>query len=71
MKVSELIEKLKTCDPDANVVMVTQPNYPMLHEVARATTAEHLDEEIDRLPKSTVFLCEGTWVGYGDRDIWQ
>lgn len=46
MKVHELISILEDCDPDAEVILAEQPNYPMEHALAGvAVREEYLDLE--------------------------
>lgn len=76
MKVSELIELLSCFDADAEVVLSTQPNYPMEHAVAgiaaRATLRDEPDvcrETVGAAPND-VILIEGRWLRYGDLAAW-
>jgi hypothetical protein len=76
MKVSELIELLGYFDADAEVVITTQPNYPMEHAVAGAAMranlpeAQDLDRETFRAAPSDVILVEGNWLRYGLPSAW-
>jgi len=65
MKVSELIELLSDSDPDKEVYLATQPNYPLafkLRGVYDPETAEPWDE--DSQPRdedqTKVWLVEGS-----------
>ena len=76
MKVSELIELLGGFDADAEVVLTTQPNYPMEHTVSGvARRADLIDQPgrhrdtPDSAP-SDVLLVEGRWLRYGDLAAW-
>ena len=76
MKVSELIELLGGFDADAEVVITTQPNYPMEHAVAgvalRANLgdAQELDRDALRAAPNDVILVEGGWLRYGVPSAW-
>ena len=75
MKVRELIELLKTQNPDAEVTMVTQPNWPLEYALAGvAVRSDLLDEDVDPAKQeryadgtaaSDVILVEGTWLRCG------
>ena len=76
MKVSELIELLRGFDADAEVVLSTQPNYPMEHAVAGITERAALHDEsptsretVGAAPND-VILIEGRWLRYGDLAAW-
>jgi hypothetical protein len=76
MKVSELIELLSCFDADAEVVLSTQPNYPMEHAVAGITerAALHNEPPVSRetvgAAPNDVILIEGRWLRYGDVAAW-
>jgi hypothetical protein len=76
MKVRELIELLRRFDIEAEVVITTQPNYPMEHAVAGVTLRAELGDEPghgDEPPGSAptdVMLVEGRWLRYGDLAAW-
>jgi hypothetical protein len=81
MKVSELIELLEEQDPDAEVIILMQRNYPMEYRLyGVATRGEALDadhEEEDGEPevredgaRNDVFLLEGEWLQYGTDSAW-
>jgi len=76
MKVSELIELLRGFDTDAEVVITTQPNYPMEHAVAGVALRAnlHSDPAPDSDPPAAspgdVILVEGRWLRYGDLAAW-
>ena len=76
MKVHELIKLLASCDADADVVISSQPNYPLEHSVAGVIVRENVSDEdghrradLGSAP-SDVLLVEGTWLRYGDRATW-
>ena len=76
MKVSELIELLRSFDTEAEVVMTTQPNYPMEHAVGGVAIRANLpgepaaDEDTPGAAPSDVLLVEGRWLRYGDLAAW-
>jgi hypothetical protein len=76
MKVSELIELLGGFDADAEVVLTTQPNYPMEHTVSGVARRADLIDQPGRhrdTPESApndVLLVEGRWLRYGDLAAW-
>ena len=85
MKVSELIELLEEQDPDAEVLVMMQQNWPFECSLAGVTTREEMlradredrdeDDEEPRLEsgtaKSDVFLVEGQQLRYGSKTAWQ
>ncbi|MBK6682919.1 MAG: hypothetical protein IPG45_00470 [Deltaproteobacteria bacterium] len=83
MKVSELIELLEEQDPDAEVLVMSQPNWPFELGLAGVTTREEMlradredgdDDEEPRLERGTakndVFLVEGEQLRYGSKTAW-
>jgi hypothetical protein len=86
MTVSELIDLLEDCDPDAEVFLMSQPSWPFEHTVAGVTVRSEIedrdedgadDEEEDAPPAredgtrpNDVFILEGTQLRYGSRDAW-
>jgi hypothetical protein len=80
MKVHELIKLLSSCDADAEVTLIEQPNYPLEHAVAGvALRGDLCDEdgrprrcnERDGSAPNDVLLVEGTWLRYGDHAAWR
>lgn len=84
MKVSELIELLEEQDPDAEVLVMSQPNWPFELSLAGVTTREEMlradrdeDGDGDEEPplergaaKNDVFLVEGEQLRYGSKTAW-
>lgn len=86
MKVSELIELLEEQDPDAEVLVMMQQNWPFECSLAGVTTREEMlradrdadgdgdEDEEPRLErgtaKSDVFLVEGEQLRYGSKTAW-
>jgi hypothetical protein len=77
MKVNELIKILKDCDPNAEVVLATQPRYPFEYAVDGLVVREEMadgDEEEtwgDGCHGNDVLLLEGKQLRYGDREAWK
>ena len=76
MKVNELIELLRSFDADAEVVLATQPNYPMEHAVAGIAIRANLhgdpppSRDTPGAAPNDVILVEGRWLRYGDLAAW-
>ena len=84
MKVSELIELLEEQDPDAEVLVMSQPNWPFELGLAGVTTREEMlraereerddDDYEPRFERGTakndVFLVEGEQLRYGSKTAW-
>ena len=84
MKVSELIELLEEQDPDAEVFVMFQPNWPFELSLAGVTTREEMlraereerddDDYEPRFERGTakndVFLVEGEQLRYGSKTAW-
>jgi hypothetical protein len=86
MKVSELIELLEEQDPDAEVLVMMQQNWPFECSLAGVTTREEMlradrdedgdgdEDEEPRLERGTakndVFLVEGEQLRYGSKTAW-
>jgi len=68
MKVSELIELLGCFDADAEVVITTQPNYPMEHAVAGVAVRANLRDAQDLDRRSQI--AEGGTPD-GDREAFR
>jgi hypothetical protein len=85
MKVSELIELLEEQDPDAEVILTIQRNWPLEHRLYGVTTREDMmgaDEDAKEdddweaeTPKDAsrndVILVEGEFVRYGSSTAWE
>jgi len=81
MKVSELIELLEEQDPDAEVILQSQSNWPFEVALAGITTRDEVlradgDDDDDGaelepgLARSDVFLVEGEQLRYGSKTAW-
>ena len=82
MTVSELMNLLEDCDPDAEVLFMSQPNYPFENSImgvaVRSEISGEDDDDEDEAPPSPedgtrpndVFLLEGQQLRYGSRDAW-
>lgn len=74
MNVSELIERLQDCDPEAEVLIATQPNWPLAYHLSGVATPEDIagetrcedhgsfscDEDECQPTESVVWLAEGS-----------
>lgn len=82
MKVSELIELLSECDPDATVMIGQQPAWPFENAIdgiaVRADFAKAGDKDDeadagdseDRKRANDVFIVEGAQLRYGSKAMW-
>ena len=85
MNVSELIEILDECDPEATVLIMSQSAWPFENSVAGVCQRSDLVEEeegeaededqgrdisSEELPANDVFLVEGTQLRYGSKRAW-
>jgi hypothetical protein len=81
MKVSELIEILEEMDPDANVLIMSQENWPFENAVYGVTVREEFlgedaEEDGDDADESSgapsdVFIVEGSQLRYGSKSAWR
>lgn len=51
MTVTELIEALSECDPNAEVLLATQPEYPLAFRIANLNTAADIAAESGEEPE--------------------
>lgn len=79
MKVSELIELLEEQDPDAEVLVMSQENWPFECAIAGVATRDEIlradaDERDDCLDpgahRNDVFIVEGEQLRYGSKTAW-
>lgn len=83
MKVSEMIELLEDCDPEAEVFLMTQPTWPFECSVRGIAVREDLeaaeDDEHDLrgarrreagAAASDVLILEGEQLRYGSKAAW-
>lgn len=73
MKVKELIQALESYDPDAEVLLATQPSWPFENRVFGVVSREEMNP--GGLPpsegaNSDVLLLEGTQLRYGSKAAW-
>lgn len=86
MKVRELIELLEDQDPDAEVLLMSQPNWPFELGVEGVTTRDQMlradredrDENDERegpldqgTARNDVFIVEGDQLRYGSKTAWR
>lgn len=79
MKVAELIDILQEMDPDAEVIIGSQENWPFECAIAGVTTREEVlaaqdrDEEpayAEGTGPTDVFIVEGEQLRYGSKLMW-
>jgi hypothetical protein len=84
MRVRELIEILGDCDPDAEVLIMSQPSWPFENAIAGVAVREEFGEDdgldgdsekAERHPEpgtatSDVFIVEGQQLRYGSKRAW-
>lgn len=76
MTVKELISRLEGCDPDAQVYVLTQPNWPFENAcegvIERWDFEEAPDEDAPVSDKwgSDVMILQGEQVRYGSPKAW-
>ena len=78
MKVSELIELLQDQDPDAEVMIMSQENWPFENAVAGVAVREDCEDDEREEPRyekgtapSDVFIVEGQQLRYGSKAAWR
>lgn len=59
MTVQELLELLEDAEPNAEVRLATQPNYPLAFDLAGVTMSEDVDAPGDTWDGPVVWLCQG------------
>jgi hypothetical protein len=73
MKVSELIEILSDCDPEASVFVMSQENWPFECGLAGVNVREEFaegEQSANGCAANDVFLVEGPQLRYGSRAAW-
>ena len=73
MKVRDLLTMLADVDPEANVLLGTQPGYPMeyaLRGVAVRSDFSGAEDTGAGARPNDVLLLEGAHLRYGTRDAW-
>lgn len=84
MKVQELIDLLEEQDPDAEVLIMSQQNWPFENAVYGVTVRSELtgeDDDDDAEPEparhrgdgtpTDVFIVEGSQLRYGSKTAWE
>ena len=61
MTVQELIDALEQMDPDAEVQLATQPNYPLAYYLAGAVHSSDLEQSEEE-------MAEDNWQGRSDSE---
>jgi hypothetical protein len=80
MKVKELIEILEDMDPDATVLLASQPAWPFEYSVAGVAVREDVGDDEDESDEekpyadgchaNDVFIVEGEQLRYGSKAVW-
>ena len=73
MKVKDLLAILSDLDPEADVLLASQPNYPIEYRLGGvAVRSDFADpDDLSAGAKSNdVLLLEGSHIRYGSRDAW-
>jgi hypothetical protein len=77
MKVKSLIQMLENMDPEANVYVCHQPNWPLeltvANVVSREDTLEDPEDEFeerDGSKKNDAIIVAGSHARYGSRNAW-
>jgi len=70
MTVGELRELLDGLDDDMKVELQTQPNYPLKSSVHNLSLRSEIEDDVDD-KDDVLYICEGSQIGYGDKDAWQ
>jgi hypothetical protein len=73
MKVKDLLAILRETDPEANVVLNTQPHYPLEHALSGVVVRSDysdLDGPVAGSKPNDVLLLEGSQLRYGARMAW-
>ena len=80
MIVRELIALLEDMDPEATVLIASQPSWPFEYSVAGVVAREEVrDEDADEEGERTyergtagndVFIVEGDQLRYGSKTVW-
>ena len=71
MTVKELIEMLEMEDPNANVLLAIQPNYPFEHDISHVICRNDALEPNEKHPgtRNDVFICDGGQIRYADNKL--
>lgn len=72
MTVKELMEYLEDCNPEAEVRLAIQPNWPFEHSLSQIVEIDEFedddeepeDQDPEAVAKPVVYLAEGTQLGY-------
>ena len=67
MTVRELIEALSDMDPDAEVRMMEQPDWPFEYSIRNVVKRGDIE---DGECRNDVLLIEGRQLKYGNREAW-
>lgn len=79
MTVGELIAQLEAYDEDQEVRIMSQPSWPFEYSIAGVVAGDEIESEdrdgnsrgfYQEEAEATVFLTEGTQLGYGTKWAW-
>jgi len=82
MKIRTLIELLQKQNPESNIKIMTQENYPIEHGILGLTSEDDMNENdgeperesdpsnVGEQPPCDVFIVESGYIGYGPRAAW-
>jgi len=71
MKVRALIAVLQEMDPNADVFIMSQPQWPFEYAVAGvAVRGDFAEDDEATLPSHDVFILEGSQERYGSKEAW-
>ena len=70
MTVGELKQLLEDIDDNITVQLQTQPNYPLKSSVHNLSLRSEIEDDVDD-KDDVLYICEGSQIGYGDKDAWQ
>lgn len=71
MTVGELMDLLDEVDENAEVRLMTQPEWPFQHGVKGVWMAGALDPDESHAETGVVYIVEGEQLAYGDKAAWE
>lgn len=76
MKVHELIDRLEGMDEDAEVMIMSQENWPFEQDIAGVAVRRDFDEDDgeedgENKNPNDVFIVEGYQLRYGSKGAWE
>lgn len=64
MIVAELIQKLQDMNPESEVRLAQQPNWPFEYSIGEIVEVDLADDQDEETPKTVVYIAEGTQLNY-------